>query len=125
MPRTLLLTAASLGVIGAGSAGLEALQRQGVWGGAIFGALVGLVSAFWLHHTVRHRPKDAMRATVEGFLFLLAGLLISALSVRFVPAAQEVVDWQLFVVAYAVGALVPLLAGTVESAAALKERSVA
>lgn len=125
MPRTLLLTSVTLGVIGLATAGLDPLQRNGVWGGALCGALVGGFGAAWLLHTVRYRPQHTLRAGVEGFLVLLAGLLISALCVRFVPAAQEVVDWRLFIVAYAAGALVPLLAGTVESAAALKERSVA
>lgn len=126
MHRTLLLTALSLGVIGIAALGLEqVLERQGAWAGSVCGAALGLIAAFWLRHTLIHRPQHSMRASVEGFLALLAGLLLSALCVRFVPDVQKYVDWRLFIVAYAAGALVPLLAGTVESASVLRKRSIA
>ncbi|MFT7677043.1 MAG: hypothetical protein ACI8QC_001020 [Planctomycetota bacterium] len=85
-------------------------------------ALIGASAQMYI---ARKHPKRVMDATVIGFLFLLTGLMASAVSVRFAPTLVEVADWQLFIVAYAAGALVPLLAGTVSSAAALKGRTVA
>ena len=126
MHRTLLLTALALGVIGFAALALEPLlERHGVWAGAVAGAMVGLAGAFWLRHTLRYRPENAMRASVEGFMALLAGLLLTALGTRFVPIVQEYVDWRFFIIAYVAGALMPLLAGTVESASILRERSIA
>jgi hypothetical protein len=126
--RTILLTTLTVGILIAVAFAVSAFdgrERVGLWAGSVVGALMALIGASAQMYIARKHPKRVMDATVIGFLFLLTGLMASAVSVRFAPTLVEVADWQLFIVAYAAGALVPLLAGTVSSAAALKGRTVA
>lgn len=77
-------------------------EGMGVMAGVLCGSGVSLLGAAWMNHVFRTRPRQAMQAFVETFLFKLAFVGIGAASFRYVPAAYARVDWQSFLVAFAV-----------------------
>ncbi len=88
------------------AAQLEARVGMGVVAGALCGCGVSLLGAAWMRHVFRTRPRQAMQAFVETFLFKLAFVAIGAASFRYIPAAYERVDWQAFLVAFAVSVVI-------------------
>jgi len=106
MTRTTLGTIAVL-IAGAVVAyQLGGREGMGVVAGLLCGSSVSLLGASWQRHTFRTRPKRAFNSVIETFLFKLAFIAIGAISFRYVESAAARVDWQTFLVAFVVTALV-------------------
>lgn len=112
---TLLAASAALGWRVGGSLG------AGIFAGALCGGSLAALGASWQHHIIRVRPKHAMAASVEVFLVKLAFLLGSGLVFRFVPQAASRADWRSYLVAFAAGAFLIMIAGTFDNARALRD----
>ncbi len=75
-------------------------EGWGVIAGVLCGASVAALGAAWQRFVFRHRPKQAMAAVVQIFLFKLAFVTIGAVTFRYVEAAAARVDWKSFLVAF-------------------------
>ncbi len=102
MTRSTLLTLAVLIAAAVVASQLGGRVGMGVVAGALCGCGVSLLGAAWMRHVFKTRPKLAMNAFVETFLFKLAFVAIGVVSFRYIPAAYARVDWQSFLVAFAV-----------------------
>jgi len=81
---------------------LGGVEGMGVVAGVLCGTSVAALGAGWQRHVIRTRPKQAMTAMVQTFLFKLAFVTIGAVSFRYIDAAAARVDWKSFLVAFVV-----------------------
>ena len=120
MTRTVLTLLGGLAVCALAAASFERTVATGMWSGYAFGAAVGLGCALWQRHALRQSPETFMTAVAVGFLVKMFGALIGGVAVRFAPAAEGVLDWQSFLVAYATAAFLSVVAGSSENARLLR-----
>lgn len=125
MSRTALATLLGLAIVLVVGQQLSSELRMGAWLGGLLGASVGLFGSAWLVHSARHRPQEALRAMMLGFLAHLGALLAGALIVRFAPVVSASADVRGFAVAYAFIAFIPLVLGATAGARVLSERTAA
>lgn len=92
----------------------------GIFAGALCGGSLAALGAGWQQLMIRTRPQRALAASVEVFLVKLVCLLGSALALHFVPQAAARVDLRSYVVAFAAAAFIVMIAGTFETARALR-----
>lgn len=120
MNRTLIGILTGLGLAAFAAHQLGGRAGTGVLCGYLFGASIGALGISWQRHVLRTHPEGVYSAGVVSFLFKLAGVLLGAVTLRYVDAAAEVADWTSFTLAYAVAALICLLVGSMEVARALR-----
>ena len=120
MNRTLIGILAGLGLAAFAAHQLGGRAGTGVLCGYLFGASIGALGVSWQRHVLRTRPEGVYGAGVVSFLFKLLGVLLGALTLRYVGAAAEVADWISFTLAYSVAALICLFVGSMEIARALR-----
>lgn len=114
-------------ILGCVAAGVVAWSVGGALGtGVIVGALLGMcVSALCvarLRLAARKDPRAILRVALEGFLIKLGFLLIGGLSFGLLQPLRERVDVRGFLVAFAVGAVLVLVPGTLETVRGLTAR---
>lgn len=120
MNRTLIGILAGLGLAAFAAHQLGGRAGTGVLCGYLFGASIGALGVSWQRHVLRTRPEAVYNAGIVSFLFKLAGVLLGAVTLRYVDAAAEVADWTSFTLAYAFAAIICLLVGSMEIARALR-----
>ena len=121
MNSTLLAIIAGLGVAVLVAWQLEGTFSSGIVSGYLFGASIGVLGVSYQRHVLRTAPHKLMNAMAVGFLFKLAGLLLAALSLRFIEPVARVLDWRGFILAYVAAALVSLVFGARDNARMLRE----
>lgn len=122
LPRTsyglaagLLIAAAVAWSLG-GSKGLGAILGFGL------GAFLGFLSVSWQVHCMRYRPERLTRAHMEGFAVKLGVLGVFALAFRFIEPLAQAVNWQAFLLAFAVAVLLVLPLSTLDLSRLLAAR---
>ncbi|MEW6074374.1 MAG: hypothetical protein AB1726_17500 [Planctomycetota bacterium] len=94
----------------------------GVVAGYLLGAGLSGLGALYQRHMLLWHPAKAMAAVSVSFLAKLAGLLLGALSFRYIDAAGARADWRSFLVAFAAAVLVVLPFGALESVRLARRR---
>ncbi len=118
---------ATASLVGLAVAALVAWRLGGPAGTGVLAGFLG-ASAITGWGILRQRrvlssaPERALRVMVESFLVKLALVLVATLALLFIPSVRAVLDAAGFLLAFAGGALVILVAGTIDNARILKAR---
>lgn len=120
MTRTLVAILVGFALAALAASALEPRPRAGVLTGYLLGASVASAGTSWQRRALRRRPERVTAVMALSFLAKLAVILVSALAVRYVEPLARVADWKSFLVAFAGGAYLCLMAGVLDNARLLR-----
>jgi len=123
MNRTLMTLLAGLALCTVAASRFDALVAAGIWTGFVIGAGLGVFNVAWQRYKMRVRPSDLMAAMVSGFLLKLAVALLGALALRYLDPLPQLADWRGYLVAFACGAFLILVSGSLDNASQMKRET--
>jgi hypothetical protein len=106
MTKSTIVCLALLCIAGVTAAQLSFRNAGGLMSGVVLGSAVSMLGAGWVRHSFMHRPKRAINAVLETFLFKMAFVMLGALSFRYIEAAAQRADWKVFLLAFVATAFI-------------------